>query len=128
MAEDNTPLRTVWVACQRTAHKNALSTVPPSGTQGKHPAASQRHKFQASRAARAKRMCEKKGLSCLRNALIGRAEGDMQQALLLNTQKILSAYEVQSGRGKKKEREKEWRGWVPGLVRVGSVLLNAALL
>lgn len=49
MAEDNTPLRTVWVACQRTAHKNALSTVLPLVLRESAPVAPQHRKFQAHR-------------------------------------------------------------------------------
>lgn len=51
MAEDNTLLRTVWVACQRTARKNALSTVFPLVPGANAPAAPQRCKFEADRKA-----------------------------------------------------------------------------
>lgn len=55
MAEDNTPFRTVWVACQRTACKNALSTVLPVELGANTPAAPQHRKFQAEREASVRR-------------------------------------------------------------------------
>lgn len=51
MAEDNTPFRSVWVVCQRTARKNALSTVLPVALRVNTPTAPQHRKFEAKRGA-----------------------------------------------------------------------------